>query len=480
MTLLQYDLGDAADSLGQNQLTASLSGTFVRDDPGLDLVDGDVTCEAHGVTIDGTELDVNAQSVTIPAADPDDPRRDVVWVDDTGTLQIREGLAAAPEPSDETRFRLWSPAPDPMQDVLLADRSGVVLGEVFVPVGADTTALDPETDLRERAVEGADPGNVENLTTDGAEGTVPTAQPDGTLEMSPVVNDETSVFGRGLEGDLVFSEDTAESGVVEAETITVESGTTVTVDGGLILMAQDYIEVEGTIDGDGGANNGGYGGNGSFSPSAGGDGGPGVFSPDGPGGSGGSGGVSDPIEAPDGGAGGDGDDSDPAPFSDMVQEFLPHRYLETFIHENCGAGGGGGASGVADSDADGGNVSGEDGSPPGGGGGGGVRASDKDDHGYGGEGGAGGAWILLVAPEIRGLGTITARGEDGLDGSGSQAAGGGGGGGSGGLLMYYGDKVGSFTEDVSRGLGGSGASGFGNAGGDGADAEDGMIIEFST
>lgn len=86
-------------------------------------------------------------------------------------------------------------------------------------------------------------------------------------------------------------------------------------------------------------------------------------------------------------------------------------------------------------------------------GGGGGRGSTS---GRGGGGGSGGGCVVVIAHEIVGSGTITARGGNGAVGSGAGAHGGGGGGGGGGGNLAVVIGKGSFpTTDVSGGTGGA-------------------------
>jgi hypothetical protein len=101
----------------------------------------------------------------------------------------------------------------------------------------------------------------------------------------------------------------------------------------------------------------------------------------------------------------------------------------------------------------------------GGGMGGGVGAGD---------GGHGARMVRLRAPHIINNGTIRARGENGQDGTGSNANGGGGGGG--GRIIIYGKLLVTGTLDVSGGLGGAGIG----TGVSGEPGEDGTIHLFGS
>jgi hypothetical protein len=72
---------------------AALTGTCVVSGCAVSA-DGssmDLAVDGGTVAIDGAEQDVTAQSVTVPTADPDDPRYDTVVVDGTGSPVVTQG-----------------------------------------------------------------------------------------------------------------------------------------------------------------------------------------------------------------------------------------------------------------------------------------------------------------------------------------------------------------------------------------------------
>jgi len=87
---------------------------------------------------DWVPVDVSQQDIRIDAADPSDPRRDVVYLDDSGSAGVEKGTPG-PVPDDQPTadtFQFYQPPPPDMdgQDV-------VILAELFV--GAAATEVLP-------------------------------------------------------------------------------------------------------------------------------------------------------------------------------------------------------------------------------------------------------------------------------------------------------------------------------------------------
>lgn len=71
-------------------------------------------------------------NVSIDAADPTNPRIDLLYVNSGGTLTILKGTAAAVAPAGESTWQKWE-APYPAD---YSATAGVLLAEVRVPAGA--------------------------------------------------------------------------------------------------------------------------------------------------------------------------------------------------------------------------------------------------------------------------------------------------------------------------------------------------------
>lgn len=137
---LNFNDGDAEQALDPQQHTdrwrySVASGCAVS--PGTN--DLTVQCDAGEVIFDGDTVDVAAQdNVALDAADATHPRKDTVWIDGTGTLQVTAGTAEEPAPAGYDHWRAYRPAPPD-----LSATAAVVLAEVWVPAGAaDITAGD--------------------------------------------------------------------------------------------------------------------------------------------------------------------------------------------------------------------------------------------------------------------------------------------------------------------------------------------------
>ena len=268
-----------------------------------------------------------------------------------------------------------------------------------------------------------------------------------------VVNKHPPAYGDGSDGTITRSTDGEENGVLFPQTYTLESGVTRQVTSGiLIIVAKEKITINGTIDGRGTIVGGGGAGGSSSSTSA------------GDGGDGGGRGATVLLAAPeidvsgatldlrgeDGQNGGDGTSGDPVGLD--------------------GSPGNPGANAIA--------VNG------GGGGNGGIR---------GGSGGSAGTTDYTNETHIRTINhpvladlwdlklPISSGGGGGGGGGQSSkgyGAGGGGGGGPGGFaLIYTNHLTGSYTTDVTGGVGGLGGDDPSGGAEDGADGDNGAVIE---
>lgn len=285
-------------------------------------------------------------------------------------------------------------------------------------------------------------------------------------------------YGDGRDGSITRSANANENGLIIASDYTVQSGVTMTVTGGwLVVKAQNSITIEGELNADGQGASGAAGGSSSGSN--------GTDSFTTPTQSGGSGGTQPEEANANGGSGGSGSTSTPDNVRRLVS--FPDVVLDIIDDNLPGAGASGGSGGPgASADQGGTDTNGGNGSSPGGAGAGGYNelsggeALTTDDNG--GAGGDGGGFIALIAPDITVNGTISVAGTNGSNGStGSttNAGGGGGGGGSGGLIFLSCSSLtdGSATYTTSAGSGGTGASDTSANGGDGASGVSGAVVK---
>ena len=426
--------GDGAQLMDIMQMQAALNGYSIVDPseaavtPGSSSLTVDVAGAPSGARLGGSAESFSGETgVTLPSPDSTDPRKALVYLDSSGTVQTLGGTPAAAEPSGDVRAKTGVPTvPIPAFDIL-------PLAEVWLPAGAsDITSSDI---FSRRMPFSQGPGS--GLNADLVRGK--------RLNKPPL-------YGDGSDGEIVVSNNTTDSGMYHTTRYEIQSGNTLTLGGNcLIVFAKDEIVIDGTVDGSG-VNPGGIGGyEDSLSGS---DGTMGII------GATGSGGNSGDNGGPGaGGGGGESDDDGGAPVVEL--DYLEHlnmypsnAYDVLFNMRLAGGSGGGG-------------------------GGGGYNDTK------GGDGGDGGGVIFFCAPSIEINGTINVEGTDGGDGQFSDfgGGGGGGGGGSGGLLTLIGESItDNSTFLASGGLGGAGEIGDGTYYGDGGDGGDGapgekIIIE---
>jgi len=142
---LEKEIGDAATALSQNQYTDALDGTYWVDGWDATLGDGDLEVDiAPGSgAIGALDAETETTQTVDFTGDPDaeDPRKAVISVDDTGTVQKTLGDAMPAEPAGEVRERTFNPAPP-------ASVPGVVVAEVWLPAGAAGLVSDDISDRR--------------------------------------------------------------------------------------------------------------------------------------------------------------------------------------------------------------------------------------------------------------------------------------------------------------------------------------------
>lgn len=172
---------DGLSALIWNEVLAAYERTGTVEGCGISLTTSDTAIDidvASGTTqVDGTTINVTAQSVTLPANESSLPRRDVVWIDDTGTAQYREGNPEPYQPSRDTDGDFQNdiparqtvrPAPDDMADILRADPpTGTVQATVVVPPWTDAASdltNDDWTDRIMKVPSTAGSGSHDDLT----------------------------------------------------------------------------------------------------------------------------------------------------------------------------------------------------------------------------------------------------------------------------------------------------------------------------
>jgi hypothetical protein len=86
--------------------------------------------------------------VSLTAADPTNPRRDIIVMNSSGTISAVAGTAAAATPGGYTKFQLWTPYAEPIPS------GSIILGEVYV--AATATSLVASDILDKRILLGSD------------------------------------------------------------------------------------------------------------------------------------------------------------------------------------------------------------------------------------------------------------------------------------------------------------------------------------
>jgi len=133
----------------ENRNFEALQGNYV--DNGLEVTtDGeDMTLDVASGTVvqDNTEYDVGATTVTVSDNDEAEPRKDIVYVDDTQSVSIATGASESPEPALEDVEDVFNTA-RPSPPSLVNEEDVVVLAEVWVEDGATEIESDEIRDRR--------------------------------------------------------------------------------------------------------------------------------------------------------------------------------------------------------------------------------------------------------------------------------------------------------------------------------------------
>lgn len=149
--MLEYAVGQGVSALDFQAWRDTLDGFAVAS--GLDvtvssgltlsIASGTATVGETSGTVDTVTLG-SSTTVTLNSADPDDPRKDTVYIDTAGTVQVETGTAEPYDPPGNTLFDTFQPEPP------LPSTDGTVLAEVVVP--ANTTSINTTDHVRDRRV----------------------------------------------------------------------------------------------------------------------------------------------------------------------------------------------------------------------------------------------------------------------------------------------------------------------------------------
>lgn len=143
--MFDTDDGMGAQALDQNQLARRLQFSVAEGcavSPGTN--DLTVQVDAGEVIFDGASVSVAAQdNVALTSPDSADPRKDVVYVDTNGDIQIATGTPEPTQPAGQIRRDTYRPAPPD-----LAAMNAAVLAEVWVSAQASDIVVDDISDRR--------------------------------------------------------------------------------------------------------------------------------------------------------------------------------------------------------------------------------------------------------------------------------------------------------------------------------------------
>lgn len=191
MSQFEVGIAEGVHALDYNQRAwydegyAVVSGCAPSDgasDLAVDIASG-------SIYVGGSEVSVAAQTVTVTAGQTD-PRKDTIWLDDTGTAQVTTGNPAAPLPRGAARADTYQPAPP-----LPGSTPCVVVAEVWVPAGAGDIGSADIRDRRSDSISRAHDMEVARLDVDPlASGTLTATggdDPAADVTVQGVTTDET-------------------------------------------------------------------------------------------------------------------------------------------------------------------------------------------------------------------------------------------------------------------------------------------------
>ena len=147
----------------ENRTFEALQGTYVDNGVEVSTDGADMTLDVASGTVvqDNEEHGIGATTVTVPDNNEDNPRKDIVYVDDTQSVAVATGASDSPDPELEKVDSVFDTA-RPSPPSLVNQDDVVVLAEVWVEAGA--TEITSE-DLEDRRLTlGLETGDTQNLT----------------------------------------------------------------------------------------------------------------------------------------------------------------------------------------------------------------------------------------------------------------------------------------------------------------------------
>lgn len=192
--MVDWSIGYGATALDFNQLAAIANGDYVVS--GCTPSDGanamEVDIASGTVRLDGSDISVSSQTVTLSASNTD-PRKDIIYIDGTGSAIDVTGTAAPAEPSGDTHFDTYQPPPSDMSTT-----TGIIVAEVWVGGGVSDIA---SGDIRNRT----HPSNFSHDHLSDVSGSDHHVRPSPGNQLSEDANNNFDVSegaGSGLQADM--------------------------------------------------------------------------------------------------------------------------------------------------------------------------------------------------------------------------------------------------------------------------------------
>lgn len=141
---LKYQTGQGYGALDAQSARDRLDGFSVVSGCGVSPGGSLSVDVAAGEALVGSGTTVSpgsTQNVSLAASDSTNPRKDTVWIDDTGTAQVATGAAETELPEGNARFNTFQPEPP------FPSGDGTILAEVWVAAGATSLS---SADIRDR------------------------------------------------------------------------------------------------------------------------------------------------------------------------------------------------------------------------------------------------------------------------------------------------------------------------------------------
>lgn len=223
--MLDYQIGQGYSALDAQAWRDKLDGYGVVSGLGVSVDSGlTVSVAAGEATVGETNGSVDtvslggATTATLSGADASNPRKDTIYLDTSGVVQVETGTPESALPSGDTQFATYSPSPP------VPSTGGVVLAEVWVGAGASSLS---SADIRDRRV----PSNVvADSVTSGSVNT-------GQITLGGTTKTSWPSGGDGNDTTEIPLTEIATGTSAVAAQFQVPSGQTLTVSSGGVQLA---------------------------------------------------------------------------------------------------------------------------------------------------------------------------------------------------------------------------------------------------